>query len=76
MDLETLAREAAQLSRADPHALLDHTVDALTSTAERHVADAWDEEIARRIQDLDSGAATAVPWNEVKGRLYARRASR
>ncbi len=33
MDNDTLAREAAQLSPADEHALLDRIVDALTSTA-------------------------------------------
>jgi putative addiction module component (TIGR02574 family) len=76
MDVDTLAREAARLSANDQHALLDRIVDALTSTAERHVAEAWDEEIARRVEDLDSGRATPVPWTEVKQRLHARRASR
>jgi len=76
MDVDTLAREAARLSAADQHALLDRIVDALASSAERHVAEAWDEEIVRRVEDLDSGRATAVPWTEVKRRLLARRASR
>jgi hypothetical protein len=33
MDVDTRAREAAQLSPADQHALLDRIVDAPTSTA-------------------------------------------
>lgn len=76
MDVDTLAREAARLSSADQHALLDRIVDALTTTAERQVADAWDEELARRVEDLDAGRAASVPWTEVKQRLHARRASR
>ncbi len=76
MDVDTLAREAARLSAADQHALLDRIVDAITSAAERHVADAWDEEIARRVEDLDSARATPVPWTEVKERLHARRRPR
>ncbi len=51
-------------------------VDALTSAAERDVAAAWDEEIARRTDDLDRGIAEPVPWAEVQHRLHARSASR
>ncbi len=76
MDVDTLAREAARLSAADQHALVDRIGDALAGAAERQVAEAWDEEIARRVDDLDSGRVTAVPWTEVKQRLHARRASR
>ena len=76
MDVVTLAREAARLFAAEEHALLDRIVDELTNTAERQVAEAWDEEIARRVEDLDAGRATPVPWTEVKRRLHARRASR
>lgn len=76
MDVDALAHEAAQLPVAEQHALLDRIVDALTSAAERDVAAAWDEEIARRIDDLDRGIAEPVPWAEVQRRLHARRASR
>lgn len=76
MDVDTLAREAARLSTAGQHAPLDRIVDALASTAELQVAAAWDEEIARRVEDLHAGHATPVQWTEVRQRLYARRASR
>ncbi len=76
MDVDTLAREAARLSAADQHALLDRIVDALTTAAERQVAKAWDEEIARRVDDVDAGRVTAIPWSDVKQRLHARRESR
>ncbi|MFM2162362.1 MAG: hypothetical protein RLZZ383_1874 [Pseudomonadota bacterium] len=75
MDVDALAREAAQLSTADQHALLDRIVDALTIRAERKVAEAWDEEIGLRIRDLDS-VVEAVPWAELKDRLHTRRTSR
>lgn len=76
MDVDALAREAAQLSAADQQALLDRIVDALALRAERQVTEAWDEEIEARIQDLDSGATCAVSWDELKVRLHARRGSR
>ena len=33
---------------------------------------AWNEEIARRIEDLDSGRAQTVPWKEVRQRISAK----
>lgn len=76
MDVDALAHEAAQLPVAEPHALLDRIVDALTSAAERGVAAEWDQEIARRIDDLDRAVVESVPWAEVQRRLHTRRASR
>ena len=32
----------------------------------------WDEEIARRIAELDSGNAKTVSWEEVRQRVAAR----
>ena len=34
--------------------------------------EAWNEEIARRIADLDSGKAKTVPWEEVRRRTLAK----
>lgn len=76
MDVDTLADEAARLTVAEQHALLDRIVDALTGAAERSVAEGWDQEIARRIEALDSGTAAPIPWSEVKRRLHDRRDSR
>jgi putative addiction module component (TIGR02574 family) len=33
---------------------------------------AWNEEIARRIEDLDSGKAKTVPWEEVRQRISSK----
>ena len=33
---------------------------------------AWDQEIARRIDELDSGKAKIIPWNEVQSRIAAK----
>ncbi len=31
---------------------------------------AWSREIERRVAELESGAVVAVPWTEVRERLY------
>ncbi|MBZ5492703.1 MAG: addiction module protein [Acidobacteriia bacterium] len=33
---------------------------------------AWDDEIARRIEELDSGKAKTIPWDEVRRRIAAK----
>ncbi len=33
---------------------------------------AWNEEIARRIEDLDSGKAKTIPWEEVRHRISSK----
>jgi putative addiction module component (TIGR02574 family) len=33
---------------------------------------AWNEEIARRIADLDSGKAKTIPWEEVRHRISSK----
>jgi putative addiction module component (TIGR02574 family) len=33
---------------------------------------AWSEEIAHRIEDLDSGKAKTVPWEEVRHRISSK----
>jgi putative addiction module component (TIGR02574 family) len=32
----------------------------------------WNEEIARRIDELDSGKAKTIPWDEVQRRIAAK----
>lgn len=32
---------------------------------------AWDEEVARRIEDLKAGKAVAVPWEQLHRELLA-----
>ena len=43
-----------------------------TNDIDMEVEDAWNEEIARRIQDLDSGKAKTIPLDEVRCRVSAK----
>ena len=33
---------------------------------------AWEEEVQRRVRQIDSGEVTTVPWEEVRAKAYAR----
>ncbi|MFI5095991.1 MAG: addiction module protein [Terriglobales bacterium] len=48
---------------------LDETVDA---TAEQE----WSREIARRIEELDSGKVKPIPWEEARRQISALRNGR
>ncbi len=68
-DLPEKALSLSEQERADlPCSLIDRLDPSVDSGA----ADAWNEEIARRIADLDSEKAKAVPWEEVR-RISSRR---
>jgi putative addiction module component (TIGR02574 family) len=57
----------------DERAALAHTLlDTLVSTNESvSVHEAWDAEVARRIEDLKAGRAVTVPWEELHRELLA-----
>ena len=44
-------------------------LDSLDVIVDEGVENAWDQEIARRIADLDSGKAKTVPWEEIRARI-------
>ncbi|MGB7824319.1 MAG: addiction module protein, partial [Candidatus Sulfotelmatobacter sp.] len=49
-------------------ALANTLLDSLESRNES-VQEAWDEEVARRIEDLKAGKAVTVPWEELHREL-------
>ena len=53
--------------RADIAAVLLDSLDALEDEG---VEEAWAEEIARRIQEVESGAVKTIPWAEARRRLH------
>ena len=43
---------------------------SLEAPPARENRNAWQKEIDRRLNDIDSGAVMCTPWEEVKERLY------
>ena len=40
------------------------------------VEDAWSDEIKRRLEEVDAGVVTPVPWPEARRRLHAAASGR
>jgi putative addiction module component (TIGR02574 family) len=67
-----LLEEALKLSPEARAALAASLLESLDEEVDEGVEAAWAEEIAKRIQELDSGAVTAIPWSEARRRILAQ----
>ena len=47
-------------------------IDTLDAESQGGAEDAWRAEVERRIAELDSGTVDAVPWEDLRARLYQR----
>ena len=67
-----LFEEAMNLDPQERATLMRLLIEALDAEIEEGVEDAWRGEIERRMAELDAGSVEAVPWEEVRARLYRR----
>ena len=67
-EVSDLLRRALALTVDERAALANTLLDSLEETGES-VQAAWDEEVARRMQDLQAGKAVTVPWEELHQEL-------
>ena len=72
LTLDQLEAEASKLSPAERAALIERLHD-LDEPADPDVQTAWDEEIARRIQEIDSGAAQLLDGKTVIEEIRRKR---
>ncbi len=73
--LEQVAKEARSLSPEERNKLLAILIRDLEEDEESvvgEVADAWDTEIAKRVQQINSGNLKGIPADQVFARLRAR----
>lgn len=72
--LEELENRALQLSPEERGELIHRLIVSLEGEPEdtpEAIAQAWDEEIARRVADMDAGKTVWIPAEEVLARLDA-----
>ena len=59
----------SEQKRAD---LASTLIDSFDTTVDENVEATWQEEIASRIANLDSGKAKTIPWEEVRRRTSSK----
>ncbi len=70
--LKELETQALQLTPQERGELIHRLIVSLEGTPEdtpEAIAQAWDEEIARRVAEIDAGTAVLVPEEDVFARL-------
>ena len=73
--LEKLETEALQLSPPERELLIHRLIVSLEGELKdtpEAIAQAWDEEIARRVADMEAGRTQWIPADEVMARLRAK----
>ncbi len=69
-EVSDLLKRALELPVEERAALANTLLDSLGAT-ERSVQEAWDEEVARRMEALKTGKAVTVPWEQLHRELLA-----
>ena len=69
-EISDLLKRALALPVDERAALANTLLDSLEAT-NQSVEEAWDEEVARRMEALKAGKAVTVPWEELHRELLA-----
>jgi len=73
-DAQELLKKALALPDKERADLAGSLIDSLDDTVNENAEAAWQEEIGRRLEDVQSGKVTTTSWDEVrqKGRTLLR----
>jgi putative addiction module component (TIGR02574 family) len=72
--LEDLKARALQLAPPDRDELIRTLIESIDGEPEgtpEEIAQAWDEEISRRIADFEAGKTKSIPAEEVFAKIHA-----
>jgi putative addiction module component (TIGR02574 family) len=67
-----LFRQASELDEHDRATLAGLLLESLEHEVDENIESAWQEEIERRLAELDADRVKLVPWDEVKAKLVRR----
>ena len=67
-----LFRQASELNEHDRATLAGLLLESLEHEVDENVESAWQEEIERRLAELDADSVQLVPWDEVRAKLMRR----
>ena len=67
-----LLKKALALPEEERAALAGSLMDSLDAVVDESAEAAWNQEIARRMEDLDSGKAKTIPWDQVRSRICGK----
>jgi putative addiction module component (TIGR02574 family) len=66
MEAGELLKHALTLSHEERAELASNLIDSLDPTVDPNAEQAWQAEIARRLEDVETGNVKTLPWEEVR----------
>lgn len=66
MEASELLKKALSLPDKERADLAASLIDSLDTAVDDDAEVAWQEEIARRLQDVEAGKVKTIPWDEVR----------
>jgi putative addiction module component (TIGR02574 family) len=69
--VEDVLKQALTLDEKERASVAGALIESLHPEAEPDTEEAWDSEIRRRVEELDSGAVETIPWSDVRKRLFS-----
>ena len=70
LSAESLIKHALEMPDAERARIAQRLIASLEKTPDLAIEEAWQQEIAGRIREVDSGEVTCIPWEVVRDRLY------
>lgn len=71
-EADDLLKKALTLPAQDRATLAGSLIDSLDEADEMSAQNDWNDEITRRIEELDSGKAKTIEWDEMKRRIAVK----
>jgi putative addiction module component (TIGR02574 family) len=65
-----ILKQALTLDEHDRASVAGALIESLDTAVDADAAEAWEDEIRRRVEEIESGAVDLVPWSEVRERLF------
>ena len=72
MEASELLKKALALPDQERAVLAGSLIDSLDTTVDDDAEAAWQEEIARRLKEVETGKVKTIPWDEVRKKGRAR----
>lgn len=67
---QEVLRDALELDEKDRASVAGILIESLHGEVEPGSADAWDDVVRKRVEELDSGAVQTQSWSDVRQRLF------
>jgi putative addiction module component (TIGR02574 family) len=71
-EADELLKKALSLPEEDRATLAGFLIESLDTNIDASAEQAWNDEVSRRIEELDAGKARTLPWEEVRRRILTK----